>query len=178
MKIGVFSDSHDHMVNIESAVQKFIDAGVEKIVHCGDLVAPFIKRAMLDLEKHPEIERIGVFGNNDGERPGIRHILKGMMEFKGDFTAVEWNGCKIAIYHGTELGLLDGLIYSGKYDLILTGHTHQLRVEQINKTLVVNPGETCGYLTGKATCAIINLTTAHPTPENVQILQLAQDRKW
>ena len=50
MKIGVFSDSHDHMENIRKAVDIFLEQKVEKIVHCGDIIAPFMVRAMESTE--------------------------------------------------------------------------------------------------------------------------------
>src|SRR6056297_2357687 len=149
MKIGVFSDSHDHMINIEKATKVFLENDVQKIVHCGDLVAPFIKKAMSSLNGS-KIEAVGVFGNNDGERDNMNRIFGDVMKIKGDFMELNWNGHKIAVYHGTYQKMMKGLIDSQKYDLVLTGHTHNIWVERVGKTLVVNPGETCGILTGKA----------------------------
>ena len=52
---------------------------------------------------------------------------------------------------------IDALVASGKFDIILSGHTHNVvNVKHENGVLVVNPGEACGYLTGKATFAIVN----------------------
>ena len=56
IKIGVFSDSHDHMENIRKAIEIFLEQKVEKIVHCGDIVAPFMVRAMSELKGKPIIE--------------------------------------------------------------------------------------------------------------------------
>ena len=90
MKIGVFSDSHDHMDNIRKVVDIFLEQKVEKIVHCGDIIAPFMVRAMSEL-KGKAIEVIGVYGNNDGERLGLYKILGEIMKIKGDFHEVTWN---------------------------------------------------------------------------------------
>ena len=84
MKIGVFSDSHDHMTNIKKVTQLFLKEKVAKIVHFGDFIAPFIKNSMMEL-KDTSIEVLGVFGNNDGERSGILKILGQIMDVKGDF---------------------------------------------------------------------------------------------
>jgi putative phosphoesterase len=173
MKIGVLSDSHDHLTNIKKAIDLFVEARVDKIVHCGDMVAPFIIRAMGTLENAKQIEVIGIYGNNDGERAGLRKVLKGFMEIKGDFYETTWDQVKIAVYHGTELKLLDALIQSKLYNIIFCGHTHQLRVETVNGVLVVNPGETCGYLTGRPTCVIVDLKEGkNITKDNVQIIDL------
>jgi hypothetical protein len=168
MKLGVFSDSHDHLPNIQKVIEIYLSEKVDKIVHCGDLVAPFIRRSLTGLEGK-KIETIGVYGNNDGERTNLNRILAPLMEIKGNFHEMGWSGQKIAVYHGSDPHLLNAIIKS-EYDLVLTGHTHTVRVEMVGKTLVVNPGETCGYLTGKTTCAIIDLGQHPLTLDAVQII--------
>ena len=55
---------------------------------------------------------------------------------------------------------LEALANSGNFDIILSGHTHSLVNKKLdNGILVVNPGELCGYLTGRATFAIIDTDT-------------------
>lgn len=171
MKLGVISDTHDHLPNVKKAISLFIQNKVAKIIHCGDIVAPFISRSLKDLHK-VDIEMIGVFGNNDGERDHMNRLLGGLMTVKGDFIKMELGGKKIAIYHGTISPLLHALIECQQYDLVLTGHTHEIRIEKHNRTLLLNPGEACGYLSGKATCAIVNLDSLNLNPEDVQIFNL------
>ena len=171
MKIGVFSDSHDHMDNIRKVVGIFLEQKVEKIVHCGDIVAPFMVRAMSEL-KGKAIEVIGVYGNNDGERLGLYKILGEIMKIKGDFHEVTWNEKNISVYHGTDNRLLESVIKSQKYDLVLCGHTHQVRIEQQGKTVVLNPGETCGYLSGKATCAVADLASEPFDTNSIKIFEI------
>ncbi|MHA2001325.1 MAG: metallophosphoesterase [Promethearchaeota archaeon] len=164
MKIGVFSDSHDNLPKIEQAIDIFLSENVDKIVHCGDLVAPFIVRALKKLEGK-NIEALGVFGNNDGERENMNKLINPLMYIRGDFLELEWGNKKIAVYHGTNQRILDNILHSQFYDLVLCGHTHNLKIDKIGKTLRVNPGETCGYLTGHATCAIVDLGIS-PFDEN------------
>jgi putative phosphoesterase len=45
----------------------------------------------------------------------------------------------------------------GKFDLILFGHTHRPLTMRIGRALILNPGEACGFLSGKPTCAVIDL---------------------
>jgi len=45
---------------------------------------------------------------------------------------------------------------TGKYDIILYGHTHVARVINRDGTLVVNPGALSGYVSGKRTFAIVD----------------------
>jgi uncharacterized protein len=171
MKIGVLSDSHDHLNNIQKAVDIFIGEGVEKIVHCGDMVSPFIGRAMQAI-KGNNIEAHAIWGNNDGERDYFFKVMGDFIQFDGIFFDCSWDDIKIAAYHGTLDKILECIIDSKHYDLILCGHTHQIRVEERNGVLIVNPGECCGYLTGQATCAIINLEQKPLTESSVNIINL------
>ncbi len=61
--------------------------------------------------------------------------------------------------HGEEEELLHSLIYVGGYDVIVHGHTHEAKAYRNEETLVINPGEVCGYLTGKPTMATLNTQT-------------------
>jgi putative phosphoesterase len=45
------------------------------------------------------------------------------------------------------------------HDVVVYGHTHVVAVEQRGETLLVNPGEACGWLHGTPTAAIIDLDT-------------------
>jgi putative phosphoesterase len=45
----------------------------------------------------------------------------------------------------------------GKFDLVLFGHTHRPLTMHVGRALVINPGEACGFMSGKATCAVIDL---------------------
>ncbi|MEJ2243776.1 MAG: metallophosphoesterase [Candidatus Bathyarchaeota archaeon] len=42
------------------------------------------------------------------------------------------------------------------YDILITGHTHEAKIYRKGQMLVINPGETCGLLTGKSTIAILD----------------------
>jgi putative phosphoesterase len=67
MKVGIMSDSHDHLINIRKAVETFKEAGVGFVLHAGDFVAPFVANELQKLN----CPLLGVFGNNDGERIGL-----------------------------------------------------------------------------------------------------------
>ncbi|MEM2810730.1 MAG: metallophosphoesterase family protein, partial [Candidatus Korarchaeum sp.] len=47
------------------------------------------------------------------------------------------------------------LASSGRFDFVLYGHTHEVHIEEIGDTLVVNPGELCGKLSGRRTAALL-----------------------
>ena len=95
-----------------------------------------------------------IYGNNDGERHGLRLAYEKLCVLE-DFKEIKINGKKIAVIHGTNQALVDALQKSGIYDLVIRGHTHKMEVSK-GKTMVINPGETCGYLSGEKTVIILD----------------------
>jgi hypothetical protein len=63
---------------------------------------------------------------------------------------------KIALLHGTDTELLETLIERESFDVVVHGHTHLAGVHKKGRMLVVNPGEACGYLTGKSTISLLD----------------------
>jgi hypothetical protein len=156
MKIGVMSDSHDHMDNIRKAVQLFKDKKVNFVIHAGDYVNPGTIKLFNGLKL------IGIFGNNDGDKFRLISAFDQIGgEIKGDFCELVQDGIKFAVYHGTEPQLKDALIECGKYDIVIYGHTHVLENMEVGKTLVLNPGTAHGF-GGKATIVIFDTQTKRP----------------
>ncbi len=148
--IGIMSDSHDHMDAIKAAVNVFNSSGVDLVIHAGDLIAPFTVNEFKNLQSPLE----AIYGNNDGERRMLHTVFKDLCVLD-DFKELEVNGRRIAVIHGTTEALVDALRDSGKYDVVIRGHTHQMKVIE-GKTMVINPGETCGYLSGEKTVILLD----------------------
>ena len=156
MKIAVISDSHDHHNNILKAVSIMNEKNVDALIHCGDFVAPFVKRWFDNLNSNIKENFFGVFGNNDGEKIGLKNVLGQICKIGGLELIKEFDGKRIYATHMPIQGTLDALASSGKFDIILSGHTHEVVNKKVNGVLIINPGEACGYLTGKATFGIID----------------------
>ena len=154
MLIGAVSDSHDNLPLIEKAVKILNEQKVALVLHAGDYVAPFTIARFSKLD----CQFIGVFGNNDGDH----ELLKKRFEETSNctvhdrFTQVTVEGYRIALLHGHETELLSAIIDSGYFDAVIHGHSHNHSVERRGKTLAINPGELCGYLTGKPTIAVLD----------------------
>ncbi len=151
--IGVVSDTHDNLGAIRLAVELFNTEDVALVVHAGDYVAPFTYAEFKALQ--PKI--MGVFGNNDGERIGLQKKFAALGAELADFLEFEVDGLKIAVYHGTVKPFLDALVESGRYGVVITGHTHKAVVRHMGGVMMVNPGEACGYLTGKKTACLVEI---------------------
>ncbi len=130
------------------------ERGTKVILHAGDIIAPFTLKKFRNFELH------FIYGNNDGERAGLARVADQLgFEAMGDFGHTTIGGKKFALLHGTDEALVKAVTKSGLYDVVLRGHTHKLEIEEINGTLLVNPGEVCGYLTGERTFVIYETET-------------------
>ncbi|MFB0502033.1 MAG: metallophosphoesterase [Candidatus Bathyarchaeia archaeon] len=154
--IGVIADTHDRLPLVDKAVKQLNEVGVKLVLHAGDYIAPFVVPHFKPLKA----DLICVFGNNDGDRELLRKRFSDLgAEIRGRFAEVATDGLRIGMVHGEEEGLLRSLINVEGYDVIVHGHTHEAKTYRKGGTLVVNPGEVCGYLTGKSTIATLNTQT-------------------
>lgn len=140
MIIGICSDSHDHVENIKKAVSFFKEKEVERVIHAGDYCSPFTIPLFEGLDLH------GVFGNNDGDK----YLL--MKKFDkigailyGGFFSFEADDMMFAVYHGTYPEITKSLELCGKYDVVISGHTHEPKLDTINETISINPGSVNGF---------------------------------
>lgn len=154
MLVGLISDTHDNLPMIERAVENLSEKNVDLVLHAGDYVSPFVIPKFREL--HTKL--IGVFGNNDGDRELLKKRFNESedLEIHGNFAEIFVDNLKIALLHGNEEELLEALVNSDSFDMIVRGHTHEAEIRRKGKTLIVNSGEVCGYLSGKSTIAIFD----------------------
>ncbi len=156
MKIGIISDTHDRLPFIDRAIRKMNEEEVDLVLHAGDYCAPFAAFRFKPLKA----KMIGVFGNNDAEKELLRRNFKDIgVEIRGRFAEIKVDGLKIALLHGEETELLNSLLNTRSYNVVIYGHTHQSEIRRKNGVLVINPGEACGYLSGKATIGLLDTST-------------------
>lgn len=156
MRVGIIADTHDNLPQVERAVDKFNQEKVDFVVHAGDYVSPFTVARLRRLKA----KLIGVFGNNDGDHEFLKKRFAEIegAEVRGNFAEVNIDGLKIAVLHD-DGELFNSLVNSQSYDVVVYGHTHEAQVSRKGKTIVINPGEACGYLSGRPTIAIFDTNT-------------------
>jgi uncharacterized protein len=154
MIIGAISDSHDNLPQIERAIQLLNEQKVELVLHAGDYVSPFTIAHFKKLN----CNFIGVFGNNDGDHQLLTKRFQETTNcvIRDRFTQITIDDYRIALLHGDETELLNTLIATGYFNAIVHGHSHHKGTQQKDKTLDINPGELCGYLTGKSSFALLD----------------------
>jgi len=157
MLIGLISDTHDRLPMIDRGLTVFRDRGVQVLIHPGDFIAPFAVKPLVDFGKPIH----ATFGNNDGERAGLKKLLPDLVEGP---LFVELAGRVILIHHFIDWCRPEDI---ERADIVLTGHTHQARVHEESGKLFVNPGECCGWVTGQCTVALLD--TDGPSVEIVDL---------
>ena len=131
MLIGLISDTHipdRARILPQNVIEAFSD--VELILHAGDLTSPGV------LEELEEIAPVMAVQGNMDRANGI-DLPKAKV--------VEVEGLKIGVIHGEVYPRADSdqLIYLAKeldVDILVSGHSHQPKIEQKDGVLLLNPG--------------------------------------
>jgi putative phosphoesterase len=129
MRIGVLSDTHMHSAEEISPEMLKTFTEVDLIVHAGDFVGPAVFEGLKQLG-----EVKAVHGNVDSMK------LRGLLP---DKEVLVVGGKKIGITHGW--GGPEGIEQRVRglfadVDIIIYGHSHQAKIEQIGDILFFNPG--------------------------------------
>ena len=154
MRVGLLADTHDRLPAIEALVRYMQRHGVSLVLHAGDFCAPFSLQPFVDAN----MPLIGVFGRNDGDREGLRasaHQGMGIELFEAPHS-MELGGQRILMVH--DLADVNQRSIEG-HGVVLHGSTHREEMKTRGETLIVNPGEGCGWLHGEPGGAILDLET-------------------
>lgn len=156
MKIGLIGDTHDRLPAIRALLAEFQERGVEMVLHAGDYCSAFALQPFLEYAA----PMVGVFGRNDGDREGLRGIAAQALacELFESPHSMQIGEHKILVVHDladvSERSMLS-------HHFVIHGHEHKQEMKTRGETLIVNPGEGCGWVNGAPTAAIIDLDSRH-----------------
>ncbi len=154
MRIGLMADTHDRVPAIDALLREMLARDVHFVLHAGDFCSPFSLKPFQD----HGIALAGVFGRNDGDPEGLRAMAAQAMgqELFESPHAMTMNDQKILVVH--DIGdVVERSVLA--HALVVHGHTHLQEMKTRNNTLIVNPGEACGWLYGAPSAAIIDLAS-------------------
>lgn len=151
--IGIMSDSHDNLNMILRAVRFFSEMNCKLVVHAGDFIAPFAAKELNVLDCPVK----AVFGNCDGEKKGLEKVFELFGEIQMEPFPFEYAGRKFLLTHTHFANKRH--TRSEKYDVIIYGHTHKPEIKKERNSLLLNPGETGGWVTGKSSIALLDPET-------------------
>ena len=148
-RIGIISDTHDRLDKVREAVALFNRLKADRVVHCGDFVARFVLREMGGLG----MPVVAVYGNCDGDRTALLRQAEELgFSLQEGPLGFEMDGKRIVVTHKP-------LSPAPACDFHLHGHTHR-PLHEGDRPVVVNPGEACGWLSGRATVAMLDTGTS------------------
>jgi uncharacterized protein len=79
------------------------------------------------------------------------------MQFHGECIELELDGKIFSVNHFDNIGR--AIAGGEKYDVVCFGHNHKAEISLAGKTLLINPGEIYGGLSGHSTFAIYDTNT-------------------
>jgi uncharacterized protein len=148
------ADTHDRVPAVAELLEKLAQRGVSMVMHAGDYcspfcLAPFHQRGMALL---------GVFGRNDGDRETLSaYAARGMgTEIYESPHSFDVAGKRVLLVHDIA-EVTSRSIES--HDFVIHGSSHLQSDRKVGSTLVINPGEACGWIHGKCTAAILDTDT-------------------
>lgn len=152
MRVGLLADSHDRLPAIAEFARRFADAGVGFVLHAGDWCAPFSVAPL----RAANVAVAGVFGRNDGDRQGLQaEAAKGMgFELYESPHSVELGNVSILVVH--DIGDVQKRSLAA-HAVVIHGCTHKQEMRVRGDTMIINPGEACGWLYGSPTAGILDL---------------------
>jgi uncharacterized protein len=156
MKVGVLADTHDRLPAMSALMKALAEQGAGMILHAGDFCAPFA----LDPLIAAHLPVAGIFGRNDGDRQGLLGKAAagiGVELFESPHT-FEVGGRQILLVH--DIGEVQPRSVEA-HPVVIHGCSHQRECRRRRESLIINPGEGCGWIYGTPSAAILDLETNH-----------------
>jgi uncharacterized protein len=143
VKIGLLSDTHKKEGRSQRVIDHLVSQGAEFLIHAGDIVKPEI----LEQLKKSGLRYVAVYGNNDA-RLVEYHTLYNLVQEPHYF--------KLG---GVDFKLMHLPFYmNGDAEVVIFGHTHVFECDFKNRTLFLNPGESCGRDKPFSSCAMLEIS--------------------
>ena len=157
MIIGVTGDTHNNLKNIKKICSIFNKNRVDLVIHTGDISLP---KSLLEFKSLNCPIKV-VLGNNDiGVKKDLEEVSnKFNCEIYEEPFLIEIDNRKISILHHPDL-IDEEMILNN--DLILHGHTHRFRLEQLENCIIFNPGECAGFMKDKNSIGLVDLRKMNP----------------
>lgn len=137
VKIGILSDTHDQLANALEGVNLLRQAGVTRLIHCGDVGSTRIVDVLAGMSGS-----IFVFGNTDYDREELSDYAHTVgVHCAGTSDILEIAGKRIGVTHGDDPRILSRLTRAEAHlDYLLTGHTHVRHDRRVGGIRMINPG--------------------------------------
>lgn len=143
MKIGILSDTHHKPAYSQRTIAHLIKEGAEFLIHAGDIG----EKRILEQLSESGLRYVAVYGNNDAALASY-HNLYNLVQEPHYF--------KLA---GTTFKLMHLPFYmTPDAEVVVFGHTHTFECDYKERTLFINPGETCARNKNSSECLLLDVS--------------------
>lgn len=155
MKIGILSDTHNNLTNLQAGLAVFRAEGIHTLVHCGDLTAPETAASLGGFRV------LHVIGNGDFLNGEIRRVLLELnpLNHSGLIFSGEIDGVPLAAAHGHLPHQVENLLAEHKFRYIFHGHSHRRHDEMVGQTRLINPGSLGGLKAEERSVCVLDLAS-------------------
>ncbi len=159
MKVGLISDAHGHLANLESVVNA-LDRKVDRFVFAGDAFSEYkFSNEVVALLRQKQVDYI--LGNHEqsflsdlGQRarqsPGVDQELVQYVRERPQTMRMCFDGTRVLVVHASPWPPYTQYLVPGsrelsrcselECDVLVLGHSHSAFVLETSTTVVVNPG--------------------------------------
>ena len=159
MKVGLISDTHNHLREARRALDRLVERGARHLVHCGDAGEDVVDLLSAVCREHGVRAHVAV-GNCDRahlEDAPFRTSPAGLERAEAPEFILAGKRC--IVLHGDRAEILRRALESNRFDFVFTGHTHAPADQRTGKTRLVNPGSAARPRRGPPTVALLDLET-------------------
>ena len=159
MKVGLLSDTHNHVPAARRALDLLVARGAGHLVHCGDAGEDVVDLVSAVCLEHGLRAHVAI-GNCDRAQPGDAPFLASPAGIeRGETLAFTLAGKRCASVHGDRTERLAWAVSAGGFDYVFTGHTHAPADRRSGATRLLNPGSAARPRRGPPTVALLDLET-------------------
>jgi putative phosphoesterase len=160
MRVCILSDSHDNRDYLVAAARRAKQAGAEALLHCGDVVSPWVLAALQPVGLPVHL----VHGNNTGDLVTLMRMARrrdSVVHYYGQDADIRLGGRRLFLVHYPHYAR--GMAATGDWEVVCCGHSHQAEIRRVpnlkgGETVLINPG-TVGGIDAPATYVMGDLDT-------------------
>jgi uncharacterized protein len=159
MKIGILSDTHNHLRETRQAIELLLAHGARHLVHGGDVGEEVFELLSAVFLEHGIRAHVAIgncdrgHGGEDAFAPQPAGIERSVSP---EFMLA---GKRCIVLHGDNATRLEAVSTSGEFDYVFTGHTHSPADRRMGKTRVLNPGSPVRPRRGPPTVVLLDCAT-------------------
>jgi len=157
MKIGLISDTHNHLPETRRALDLLLRNGAGHLVHCGDVGDDVLDLLSATCMEHGIRAHVAI-GNCDN-RADEKFLPQPSGIERGSYLEWEMDGHRCGVLHGDQARQFSHVLESDRLEYLFTGHTHHATDRCVGRTRILNPGSPVRPRGGPPSVALLTLST-------------------